>query len=66
MEINANHIRHSYEGFVTGISKPIHIGRTTQIWQTEMFRSDGKLASISRVTMAVLPLEASKLAPLVP
>lgn len=65
LEINANHIRHSKSGFVTGISKPLHIGKTTQVWQTEMFRDDGKIASVSRVTMAVLPLSETHFQPLV-
>ena len=33
LEINANHIRPVTEGWVTGVTKPIHIGNTTQIWE---------------------------------
>ncbi|PZW42179.1 1,4-dihydroxy-2-naphthoyl-CoA hydrolase [Humitalea rosea] len=55
LEINANHIASVPEGeTVTAICRALHIGRSTQIWQTEIFRADGKLACISRLTCAVL------------
>jgi 1,4-dihydroxy-2-naphthoyl-CoA hydrolase len=55
MEINANHIRPVTSGWVTGIASPIALGRTTQVWEVRITRSDGKLACISRCTMAVIP-----------
>lgn len=33
---------------------PIHRGRKTQIWQTRIFRSDGKLAAIVTQTQMIL------------
>lgn len=54
LEINANHISKASEGEVTGITKPIHIGRTTQVWEIKISRADGKLSCISRITMAVM------------
>lgn len=59
-EINANHIRAVREGQgpVRGIARPVHIGRRTQVWQTEVRDSAGKLVCISRLTVAVLPIEA--------
>ena len=32
LEINANHLRASREGWVTARVTPIHTGRSTQIW----------------------------------
>src|SRR5262245_28966797 len=32
LDINTNHIRSIKEGFVFGIAKPYHLGRTTQVW----------------------------------
>ena len=55
MEINANHIRPVTSGWVTGIASPIALGRTTQVWEVRITRGDGKLACISRCTMAVIP-----------
>lgn len=56
LEINANHLAAVREGeHVTGICRAFHIGRTTQVWQTEITRPDGKLSCVSRLTVAVLP-----------
>lgn len=54
LEINANHIRSVPEGLVTAITKPIHIGRSTQIWEVNIFNEMGKLTCISRMTASVL------------
>lgn len=55
MEINANHIRPVMSGHVTGTAKPIHLGRTSQVWGIEIVNEEGKLVCISRITMAVVP-----------
>lgn len=54
LEINANHIRSAREGFVTGVTRPIHLGRTTQIWSIEIFNEAGKITCSSRMTAAVI------------
>lgn len=54
LEINTNHIRSVKEGFVTGITKPIHIGRSTQIWQIEIFNEANKITASGRMTASVL------------
>ncbi len=54
LEINANHIRSVRSGKVTGLCKPIHLGKTTQVWEVHMFDDKEKRTCISRVTMAVL------------
>jgi 1,4-dihydroxy-2-naphthoyl-CoA hydrolase len=54
LEVNANHIRSAREGFVTGITKPIHIGKKTQVWEIKISNGEGDLVCISRITMAVL------------
>src|SRR6478609_1414819 len=33
LDINANHLRSVRSGFVKGITKPIHIGKKTQVWE---------------------------------
>ena len=43
LEINANHVRAATEGFVYGIARPFHLGRTTQIWDIRITGADGKL-----------------------
>ncbi len=53
MEINANHIRPVEEGFVYGTSKPIHLGKSSHIWEIKITNGDGKLVCIARLTLAV-------------
>lgn len=54
LDINANHLRAATAGWVTGTARPIHRGRTTQVWQIEMADDAGNLICISRITMAML------------
>ncbi|MCH7513226.1 MAG: hotdog fold thioesterase [Bacteroidetes bacterium] len=54
LEINANHIRSAREGFVTGITTPVHIGKKTQIWEIRITDESDELVCISRLTMAVM------------
>ena len=54
LDINANHVRAATSGWVTGTSRPMHLGRTTHVWQIELHDDAGKLTCISRVTMAIL------------
>ena len=54
LDINANHLRAATSGWVTGTARPVHIGRTTQVWAIEMVNEAGELTCVSRITMAVL------------
>lgn len=55
LEVNANHLAVVREGeVVTATCRPLHTGRRTQVWQTEIHRADGKLACVSRLTCAVI------------
>ena len=55
LEINCNHIRAVTEGFVIGICTPLHTGRRTQVWQTDIVEeSTGKRVAISRLTVAII------------
>lgn len=54
LDINANHIRSVSDGWVTGTSRPIHIGRTTHVWQIDIEDDRGRLTCVSRITMAIL------------
>jgi 1,4-dihydroxy-2-naphthoyl-CoA hydrolase len=56
LDINANHIRSVREGYVTGKATPVHIGKSTQVWQIHITNEEGKLVCISRITMAVLEI----------
>lgn len=54
LEINANHIRSVRDGLVKAITRPIHIGRTTQVWSVEIFNEEGKKTCVSRMTASVI------------
>ena len=53
-EINANHIRGVRSGLVTGITKPIHIGSSSHVWEIKIYDEAEKLVCISRLTVAIL------------
>ena len=55
IEINANHVRGVRDGLVTGTARPIHVGASTQVWEIRIEDARGKLACISRLTLAVVP-----------
>jgi 1,4-dihydroxy-2-naphthoyl-CoA hydrolase len=54
LEINANHLKSVRSGLVRGITKPIHLGKKTQVWEIKIYTESGDLSCISRITMAVL------------
>jgi 1,4-dihydroxy-2-naphthoyl-CoA hydrolase len=54
IEINANHLRPASGGYVTGIARPVQLGKTIHVWEVRISDEKDKLVCISRVTMAVL------------
>ncbi len=54
LEINANHVRAARDGKVTAHCTPLHLGRTTHVWDIKIYAEDQKLICISRLTVAIL------------
>ncbi|WP_018477522.1 hotdog fold thioesterase [Pontibacter roseus] len=54
LEINANHIRSVREGWVYGKATAIHLGRSTQVWETRITTETGDLLCLSRMTVAII------------
>jgi uncharacterized protein (TIGR00369 family) len=54
LDINANHLRGATSGWVTAVTRPVHIGRTTQVWQIDLADDEGRPTCVSRITMAIL------------
>ncbi len=54
LEVNANHIRSVRSGLVYAKAKPIHIGRSTQVWDVRISDDQDRTVSVSRITVAVL------------
>ena len=60
LEINANHLKGVRNGWVRGRATPIHVGRSTQVWEIRITHEEtGALVCISRITMAVVDLPAA-------
>jgi 1,4-dihydroxy-2-naphthoyl-CoA hydrolase len=57
LEINANHVKGAKSGFVKGTTKPIHIGKQTQVWEIRITNEKNELVCISRITIAVLDIK---------
>lgn len=55
LEISANHLRPVTRGWVNGIARPLHVGRSTQVWDIRIEDDAGKLSCISRLTLSVIP-----------
>ena len=56
LEVNANHLRGVRSGRVSAVARPIHMGRTTHVWDIRLTDESGKLNCISRLTVVVVPL----------
>eukprot|EP01041_Mallomonas_annulata_P019059 gene19059-38249_t len=54
LDINANHLKGVKTGWVTGVARPVHRGRSTHVWQIDLRNEAGELTCVSRITMAIL------------
>jgi 1,4-dihydroxy-2-naphthoyl-CoA hydrolase len=54
LEINANHIKAVKNGFVYGMTKPVHIGKKTHVWEIRITNEAKEIVCISRITMAII------------
>ena len=50
IEINANHIKSVKNGNVIATAKPIHLGKTIQLWEIRTTDQENQLISISKLT----------------
>jgi len=55
LEINANHLRAKRDGMITAMATPVHIGRTTHVWEVRIVDEDARPVCISRCTIAIRP-----------
>lgn len=54
LTLNTNHLMAVRDGMVYATAKPIHIGRTTQVWEVETKNKEGVLVNVTRMTLAVI------------
>jgi uncharacterized protein (TIGR00369 family) len=53
-EVNANHIRPVREGLLTATALPLHVGRTSHVWEIAIRNEQQKLICVSRCTLSVI------------
>lgn len=54
IEINCNHLKSARSGYVVGTARPLHIGRTTHVWDIKIEDERGRLICVSRLTVAII------------
>ena len=57
IEINANHLRSITEGVVTAKCLPLHLGKSTHVWDIKIYDEREKMFCVSRLTVAILPIK---------
>jgi 1,4-dihydroxy-2-naphthoyl-CoA hydrolase len=53
IELNVNHLRAVREGHVTATGTPLHVGRTTAVWDFRIQDDGGRMVAVGRLTLAV-------------
>ena len=56
LEINANHLRPVADGFVTGKTTAVSLGKNVHVWNIDIRNDKGKLNCVSRLTTAIVNL----------
>ena len=55
IELKSNHLGTAKEGTIVGTAKPVHLGKTTQVWDTIVtHRESGKTIALFRCTQMIL------------
>lgn len=54
LEINANHVHSATGGYVTGVATPLHLGRSTHVWDIKIYNENNKMVCVSRLTVAII------------
>jgi len=54
LEININHLRAVREGHIVAKTWPLHLGRSTSVWQIELRDDSERLSAVSRMTASIL------------
>lgn len=58
LDINANHLRPVKSGYVYATAKPLHLGRSTHVWEIKIIDESQKLVCISRLTLMIVAKDA--------
>ena len=55
MQVSGNHVSSAMEGdTVRGVATPVHLGRSSHVWNVDIFTSTGQLVSSARVINSIM------------
>lgn len=54
LSLDVSHLHSATEGYVHGVARPLHIGRSTHVWDVKVYDEEDELISVGRLTVAVL------------
>ena len=54
IELKSNHLGTAREGVIECHAKPVHLGRTTQVWDATVTDANGKTIALFRCTQMIL------------
>ncbi|MDB4174396.1 hotdog fold thioesterase [Bacteroidia bacterium] len=54
LSLNTNHLKSARDGYVYATARPIHLGRSTQVWEVETKNEEDALLNVCRMTLAVV------------
>lgn len=54
IEVNTNHVKGVREGWVIGKAKIVHRGKTTHLWNVDIFNENNELVATGRLTVLII------------
>ena len=57
LSITTNHTKAVRSGVVTGVAKPVRLGRKIQVWDIKTFNGDDEITSVTLFTVSIIPIQ---------
>ena len=57
--LTVNHLRPAREGHITATGVPVHMGRTSAVWDMRVTDDTDRLIAVSRLTLAIRDAESA-------
>lgn len=54
LSLNTNHLKSVRDGYVYATAMPVHLGRSTHVWEVKTKNEEGVLINVCRMTLAVV------------